>query len=115
MSSSDHVNRLRFFGQWLANPRQTAAIVPSSPDLVAAVMGELPPGAQRIIELGAGTGVFTRALQEHGIHAEDLLVLELNPVMHANLAQQFPKAQAARVLFKAESEIVIFSSLVVKK
>ncbi len=96
MSSSDHVNRLRFFGQWLANPRQTAAITPSSPDLVAAVMAELPDGAQRIIELGAGTGVFTRALLERGIRAADLLVVELNPVMHANLAQQFPDAHVVQ-------------------
>lgn len=92
MSSSDHVNRLRFFGQWLANPRQTAAITPSSPDLVAAVMAELPEGAKRVIELGAGTGVFTRALLQHGLRADDLLVLELNPVMHGNLQQQFQDA-----------------------
>ena len=84
MSSSDQVNRLRFFGQWLANPRQTAAITPSSPDLVAAVMAELPDGAQRIIELGAGTGVFTRALLagepvrlfNHGRHSRSFTYID---------------------------------------
>ena len=32
-------NRLRFFAQWLRNPRQTAAIAPSGAELVAAVLG----------------------------------------------------------------------------
>lgn len=90
-SSNDHVNRLRFFGQWLANPKQTAAVTPSSPDLVAAVIAELPADAKRVIELGAGTGVFTRALLTHGIDPGELAAIELNPVMHANLANQFPQ------------------------
>ena len=54
-------DRLRFFAQWLRNPRQTAAIAPSGADLVAAVLAEMPRDARRVIELGGGTGAITRA------------------------------------------------------
>ena len=30
--------RLRFIGQWLKNPRQTASVTPSSPELAAAML-----------------------------------------------------------------------------
>ena len=56
-----HSEKLRFIGQWLKNPRQTAAVAPSSPELAAAMLGELPGNAHRVIELGGGTGAITRA------------------------------------------------------
>ena len=34
-----HSEKLRFIGQWLRNPRQTAAVAPSSPELAAAMLG----------------------------------------------------------------------------
>ena len=53
---------------------------------------ELPPGSKRVIELGAGTGVFTRALLGEGIAPEQLLVVELNSELYEHLRDQFPKA-----------------------
>ena len=64
--------------QWLKNPLRTAAVVPSSRELAAAMLAELPPDARRVIELGGGTGALTRALLGHGIRGDALLVLELN-------------------------------------
>lgn len=81
----------RFFRQWLRHPRATAAVSPSGPQLVRAMMAELPAGAQRVIELGAGTGVMTRALLARGIAPSELLVFELNPELHHHLAGQFPE------------------------
>ena len=90
---SPHVrDRLRFFSQWLRNPRQTAAIAPSGAELVAAVLDELPDGTRRVIELGGGTGAITRALLAFGIADPDLLVLEVNVALHAQLAHAFPRA-----------------------
>lgn len=83
--------RLRFIGQWLKNPRQTASVTPSSPELAAAMLAELPADTHRVIELGGGTGALTRALVEHGIAGENLLVLELNEELHAHLHVQFPR------------------------
>jgi phosphatidylethanolamine/phosphatidyl-N-methylethanolamine N-methyltransferase len=87
---------LRFFGQWLRNPRQTAAIAPSSPELAAAVLAELPPEARRIIELGGGTGAITHALLDTGIAPDDLLIIELNPSLHAQLQAKVPGAHVVQ-------------------
>ncbi|MGH8078940.1 MAG: class I SAM-dependent methyltransferase [Lysobacter sp.] len=80
-----------FFRQWLKNPLRVAAVAPSSAELAAAMIAELPDDAQRVIELGGGTGAITRALLEAGIRDEDLLVLELNEELHAHLHMRFPK------------------------
>lgn len=81
---------LRFIGQWLRNPRQTAAVAPSSRELAAGMLAELPGGARRVIELGGGTGAITGALVAHGFTRRDLLVLELNEELHAHLRSRFP-------------------------
>jgi phosphatidylethanolamine/phosphatidyl-N-methylethanolamine N-methyltransferase len=83
--------RLRFIGQWLKNPRQTASVTPSSPELAAAMLAELPANTTRVIELGGGTGAITHALVDHGIAGKQLLVLELNQELHAHLHRQFPQ------------------------
>ena len=82
--------RLRFIGQWLKNPRQTASVTPSSPELAAAMLAELPANTTRVIELGGGTGAITHALVDHGIAGKQLMVLELNQELHAHLHMQFP-------------------------
>lgn len=79
-----------FFRQWLKNPLRTAALVPSSSELAFAMIAELPEGTRRVIELGGGTGAITRELLAAGIHANRLLVLELNEELHAHLHARFP-------------------------
>ena len=82
-----------FFRQWLKNPLRTAAVAPSSAELAAAMVAELPDDARRVIELGGGTGAITVALLDAGIRDDDLLVLELNEELHAHLHLRFPKVQ----------------------
>ena len=84
-----------FFRQWLKNPLGMAAISPSSRQLARQMMSELPRGARRVVELGGGTGVFTRALLDSGIAPADLLVLELNEELHQHLQRHFPNVQVA--------------------
>ena len=79
-----------FFWQWLKNPLRTAAVVPSSAELAAAMIAELPDDTARVIELGGGTGAITRELLAAGIPAGQLLVLELNEELHAHLHARFP-------------------------
>ena len=86
-----HSEKLRFIGQWLKNPRQTAAVAPSSPELAAAMLAEMPADTRRVIELGGGTGALTRAIVSHGITGNALLVLELNEELHAHLHRRFPE------------------------
>lgn len=79
-----------FFRQWLKNPRGIAALSPSSRHLAQAMIAQLPPNAERVVELGGGTGVFTRALLEHGISADHLMVVELNQALYDVLKRRFP-------------------------
>ena len=89
-------SRWTFFRQWLRNPRSVASVTPSSPELGAAMMAELPVGARRVIELGGGTGALTRSILDHGIAGDNLLVLELNPELHRHLCEQFPQVHVAQ-------------------
>jgi phosphatidylethanolamine/phosphatidyl-N-methylethanolamine N-methyltransferase len=82
----------RFFRQWLKNPLAMAALSPSGQQLTRQMIAELPHGTRRVVELGGGTGVFTRALIGHGIEPTDLLVLELNEALFQHLRTRFPKA-----------------------
>lgn len=79
-----------FFRQWLKNPLAVAALSPSSRQLAQQMVAQLPPGTRRVIELGGGTGVFTRALLDHGIAPVDLLVLEVNEQLYQLLHRGFP-------------------------
>ncbi|MCO6177444.1 class I SAM-dependent methyltransferase [Ciceribacter sp. RN22] len=85
---SDH---LLFFKSWLAKPFETAAIAPSSRRLAEAMTAQIEPRS-RVLELGPGTGVFTRALVERGVAERDLLLVERNPVFARLLADRFPDA-----------------------
>jgi phosphatidylethanolamine/phosphatidyl-N-methylethanolamine N-methyltransferase len=80
-----------FFRQWLKNPLGMAAISPSSQQLARQMMAQLPTNAERVIELGGGTGVFTQALLDAGIGTKELLVLELNEELHQHLLKRFPE------------------------
>lgn len=85
-----------FFRQWLRRPLSTAAVSPSSRFLAQRIITALPPGTRRVIELGAGTGTFTRALLDHGIAPEDLLAVEFNPELHCYLRGRFPDIHLVR-------------------
>lgn len=79
-----------FFRQWLKNPLGIAALSPSGRQLTRQMISELPHEARRVVELGGGTGVFTRAVLGHGVAADDLLVLELNEALFQHLRTRFP-------------------------
>lgn len=80
-----------FFRQWLKAPLTTAAVSPSSKELAAEMLRQLPENTRKVIELGGGTGVFTEALLALGIAPEHLLVFELNESLHLHLSQRFPQ------------------------
>lgn len=84
-----------FFRQWLKHPLSIAAISPSSRQLARQMINELPEATRRVVELGGGTGVFTRALLERGIAPDDLMVVELNEELHHHLKRRFPEVHVA--------------------
>ena len=82
-----------FFRQWLKAPLTTAAVSPSSRELAEAMVRELPKQAERVVELGGGTGVFTEALLARGIDPRHLLVFEFNEALHQHLCARFPEVR----------------------
>ena len=83
---------LTFFGTWLKAPRRTGAVVPSSRRLARAMAKEVDPAHPgTVVELGGGTGQFTRALLDRGVSPDRLLVLERDAALAALLRQRFPQ------------------------
>ncbi len=66
------------------------AVVPSSRALARRMLDGLPPAGapRRVLEVGAGTGAFTRALVERLGPADTLVVVELNPAFCVRLREQ---------------------------
>jgi phosphatidylethanolamine/phosphatidyl-N-methylethanolamine N-methyltransferase len=87
-------NRWMFFRRWLANPLQMGSVIPSSPALCARVVRQAQRGPdEAVLELGAGTGVISRALLAGGVPPERLFVVEIVPSMAAHLRRVLPGVQ----------------------
>jgi len=57
-----------FFRRWLANPLQMGSVIPSSPALCRRIAGQVRRDPdEAVLELGAGTGVVSRALLASGV------------------------------------------------
>jgi phospholipid N-methyltransferase len=82
---------LDFLAAWVKKPRQTASVVPSSRHLARLMVAQIDPQDGRVLELGGGTGVFTRAILETGLPAEKLEVVEINPAFARGLRRHFPQ------------------------
>lgn len=91
-----------FFGELIRRPDEVRAIAPSS----AMVARKMALGVETvdgpIVEIGAGTGSFTRAILDRGIDPARLTLLEMNPRFCSILAERFP---GVRVLNRPAQEI----------
>ena len=75
-----------FLKEMLRDPLHIAAVSPSGKELARLVVRALPAtDPVRVVELGGGTGSFTREMLAHRVHDEDLLVLEIQCVEPALL------------------------------
>lgn len=81
----------RFFRSWLRNPLKTAAVAPSSRSLAHLMTKDIAP-SDRVVELGPGTGVFTRALVSRGVPASQLTLVESNAEFVGLLRNRFAEA-----------------------
>ncbi|RAI58369.1 class I SAM-dependent methyltransferase [Roseicella frigidaeris] len=83
-----------FFRRWMANPLQMGSIIPSSPSLCRRIAALVERAADEVVlELGAGTGVVSRALLAAGVPAERLVVVEIVPAMAEHLRAVMPGVQ----------------------
>lgn len=84
-----------FARTWLRSPRKMGAIAPSGPSLARAITAEISKSTGSVLELGPGTGVFTRMLVAKGVPEEKLTLLENDTRFAGMLRTRFP---AARVI-----------------
>lgn len=93
-SVSDHgsvANKGLFFKRWLANPLQMGSVIPSSATFSRMIAERAErAGDEVVVELGAGTGVISRALLAAGVPAHRLLLVEIVPEMAEHLRAALP-------------------------
>ncbi|MBZ9791641.1 VTT domain-containing protein [Rhizobium sp. 3T7] len=84
---------LPFFRAWLTDPLRIAAVSPSSNSLAELITSEITIDSSPVIELGAGTGAFTRALIKRGVPEDGLILVESDIEFSRLLGRRFPGAQ----------------------
>ncbi len=94
--------QLAFLKSWMADPLRIAAIAPSSQGLARLITNEVTARHAPVLELGAGTGVFTRQLILRGIPESKLAVIEYMEAFAVELKRMHP---AARVLQMDASDL----------
>lgn len=111
---------LCFFRSWTRDPLQVGAIAPSGKILAEVISSEIRAGCGPVIELGPGTGVFTRALLARGVKECELTLVERNTDFVPLLETRFPQARvlskdAARLnvldLYGSEKAAAVISGL----
>lgn len=80
-----------FFRRWMANPLQMGSLIPSSPSLCRRLVAQVRRAPdEAVLEIGAGTGVVSKALLEFGVPAERLFVVEIVPDLARHLCRVLP-------------------------
>jgi phospholipid N-methyltransferase len=87
------MHSISFFLEWLSAPLRVGAVAPSSPQLAKVITAEISAENAPVIELGPGSGVFTRALIERGIPQARLALVEQCEAFAGQLTAQFPQAR----------------------
>jgi phospholipid N-methyltransferase len=87
------MDSLSFFMHWLSDPLRVGAVAPSSQALAAVMTAEIAPEIAPVIELGPGSGAFTRALLDRGIPQRRLALIEQSPGFALALGRRYPDAR----------------------
>lgn len=83
---------LLFFKRLLKNPRALGAVAPSSAALSNFICRHVEASADSyVVEIGAGTGRFTRALLHYGVVPSQLFVVEVDAELCKFLTRHFPQ------------------------
>jgi phosphatidylethanolamine/phosphatidyl-N-methylethanolamine N-methyltransferase len=84
-------NNLLFWRRYLHRPLGVGGVAPSGPSLAKALVEILAPGQEEVVvEIGPGTGPFTRALLAAGVAPSQLILVEFDAEFVRHLRQRFP-------------------------
>jgi phosphatidylethanolamine/phosphatidyl-N-methylethanolamine N-methyltransferase len=82
----------KFFKVFLRAPALTSAIMPSSPWLAERMVADVGlDQAKVVIEIGPGTGAFTRAIQKEISPSAFFFAVEIDSHFASHLKRQFPR------------------------
>ncbi|MCF6743425.1 methyltransferase domain-containing protein [Blastococcus sp. KM273128] len=97
-------DRLRFLGAFLAHPRQVGAVLPTSRTAVRDMLDMADvPGADLVVELGAGTGAQTQEILARLRPGARLITLEIDPRLAKLLDERFDDPRVQVVCDSAEN------------
>ena len=84
-------NRVSFFNKFILKPGKIGSITPSSSFLTSTMLANLPwDHMETIVELGAGTGVFTHFIAKHKTASCQVLIIEQDFNMRKLLRNNHP-------------------------
>ena len=99
-----------FLRRWLANPLQMGSIVPSSPALCRRIVAQVRRAPDEwVIELGAGTGVVSRALVAGGIPHSRIILVEIERKLAGHLRETMPGTDVIEGDARALPELIPLS------
>jgi len=83
--------KLSFLAKFIRSPRSVGSVTPSSRFLMRKMMKRIKwEQVRTIAELGAGTGVFTRAIHQLSHPDTQVVIFEHDAEMRANMQAEFP-------------------------
>tara|TARA_R110002110_G_scaffold49111_1_gene145677 strand:- start:95 stop:715 length:621 start_codon:yes stop_codon:yes gene_type:complete len=83
--------KLEFYRGWIANPKVVGAIAPTSVAMARIMAGVARCDAElKVLELGPGNGVTTRAILEHGVEPDNLVSIEFTESFLPGLRARYP-------------------------
>ena len=85
-------NRMVFLKKFISEPQKIGSFTPSSQLLARKILHDLPwNDLNVIVELGAGTGVFTQYIMKHKNNGCRVVVIEQDNDMRARLKFKYPE------------------------
>jgi phosphatidylethanolamine/phosphatidyl-N-methylethanolamine N-methyltransferase len=94
---TQHVDVWRFFRSWASNPFRVGAVAASGEALARLITREIGSDTGDVIELGPGTGVFTKALLAQGVAESHLTLIECGEEFLPGLERGFPRARILKM------------------
>lgn len=87
-------DELKFLRTMIDEPRSVGAILPTGPGVARQMASVVDPASGlRILELGPGTGVITKAILARGIAPERLVCVEYSPDFARHIRVAFPRVE----------------------
>jgi phospholipid N-methyltransferase len=104
------VDQISFLASWAGHPLRVGAIAPSGRSLADIITRGISPADAPVIELGPGTGAFTRALIARGVPEDRLVLIELGADFARTLKRRYPEASVLQINAAELANMELFGS-----